>query len=179
MAPRTRNPSTLPPPDEWACWAVAKTMGVTRSACHGRDGLQAGQNSRWVSVPPDKVRAMTGFDPSEFLPDGMSVEEFARASLVDPDTVLPLHVHKNPVTGQSVTSGSWPCPQCVVLGRTEPLRYGVDVLDELATLMATEIPADRLEEYLATFPALPAPGGHRARRNARRAAERQARRGKH
>lgn len=119
---------------------------------------------------------MTGYDPSDF-PGGKNIEEFAQASGVDPDNVLPLHTHTNPVTGQSVTSDSWPCPQCVALGRTEPLRYGVDIPDQTSVTM-TEIPADRLEEYLATFAPVPAPGGHRARRRARRAAERQTRRGK-
>jgi hypothetical protein len=61
-----------------------------------------------------------------------------------------LHVHNNPVTGQS-TVGSWPCPQCIALGRTEPLKYGKDVPDS-TSVTPTEIPPDRLEAYLATFP---------------------------
>lgn len=103
------------------------------------------------------------------------VERFARASGVDPDTVMPLHIHTNPATGQSARSSSWPCPQCVALGRTEPLQYGQDLPDTGGTTM-TEIPPDRLEAYLATFPAPPQPGGHRARRKARRKAEHQERR---
>jgi hypothetical protein len=105
-------------------------------------------------------------------------ERFARSARVDPDTVMPIHGHRNPVTGQLAMSASWPCPQCIALGRTEPLQYGEDVPDEGSTAR-TEIPPDRLEAYLASFPApeppLPA-GDHRARRKARRAAERKSRR---
>jgi hypothetical protein len=46
------------------------------------------------------------------------IEGFGRASGVDPDNVLVLHVQTNPATGQSMIS-SWPCPQCVALGRTD------------------------------------------------------------
>jgi hypothetical protein len=109
-----------------------------------------------------------------------SLEEFARAHGIDPDTVPVLHSHANPQTGQ-VAVASWPCAQCIALGRTVPLQYGRDVPDSGAGRV-TEVPPDRLEAYLASFglPAQDTPrrqeaGGYRARRRARRAAEREAR----
>lgn len=107
------------------------------------------------------------------------------------DDIPVLHVHNNPVTGHSAV-GSWPCPQCIALGRTEPLKYGRDVHDS-TSVTPTEIPPDRLEAYLATFPPpeedqepprLPSAGpgllprfDHAAaRRKAQRKAERKARR---
>lgn len=116
-------------------------------------------------------------------PDGPAPEEFARAYGIDPDTVPVLHSHVNPQTGQ-VAAASWPCPQCIALGRTGPLQYG-DVPDSGGAGQVTEVPPDRLEAYLASFgpwaqdTARPQEGGgHRARREARRAAEREARRGR-
>jgi hypothetical protein len=110
------------------------------------------------------------------VPPGLAqeIERFAVASGVDPDNVPAIHTHRNPVTGQLATA-SWPCPQCTALGRTEPLMHGRDFPDEGGPGPVTEIPPERLDAYLATFPAQP-PGGHRARRNARRKAERDARR---
>ena len=101
-----------------------------------------------------------------------------------PEPVLALHVHNNPVTGAAALSASWPCPQCIALGRTEPLTYASDggtVADD-GGMSPTPIPPKRLEAYLASFPAAARPepgppGGHRARRKARREAERQTRRG--
>jgi hypothetical protein len=111
-------------------------------------------------------------------------ERFAIASGVDPDTVMPIHVHRNPVTGATVVSSPWPCPQCVALGRTEPLQYGKDVPDS-GGYRGTPIPPDRLEAYLASFPRPPAASGSgprrdsaTARRKSRRKAERQTRRKK-
>jgi hypothetical protein len=103
------------------------------------------------------------------------IERFAAATGVDPDNVPALHAHRNPVTGQVATAG-WPCPQCIALGRTESLKHGRDFPDEGGAGPATLIPPDRLEAYLATFPTPPQPGGHRARRKARRKAEHQERR---
>jgi hypothetical protein len=92
----------------------------------------------------------------------------------DPEHVPVIHSHVNFATG-AVAVSSWPCPQCIALGRTEPLQYGKDVPDEGSTA-TTQVPPDRLGAYLASFPAPePSPAGdHRARRKARRAAERQA-----
>jgi len=105
-------------------------------------------------------------------------EDFARALGVDPDNVPAVHTHYNPETGQ-VATASWPCPQCMALGRTGPLRHGRDVPDEGGVGPVTQIPPDRLDAYLASFgpppqapPAPPGAGGHRARRKARRQAER-------
>lgn len=111
--------------------------------------------------------------------DVASIEDFARAAGVDPDSVPALHTHINPQTGQIATA-SWPCPQCAALGRTEPLRHGRDVPDKGGPGPVTEIPSDRLDAYLASFgpspqaPAPPGTGGHRARRKARRQADRKA-----
>jgi hypothetical protein len=97
---------------------------------------------------------------------------------IDPENVPVLHGHTNPQTGQTVISSSWPCPQCVALGRTQPLEYGRDVPDSGGTGL-TEVPPERLEAYLASFspPTRDSePGGsYRARRKARRKAERRAR----
>jgi hypothetical protein len=110
--------------------------------------------------------------------DHVAIEDFACDLGIDPDTVPALHTHYNPETGQ-VATASWPCPQCLALGRTEPLRYGRDFPDEGGAGPVTEIPADRLDAYLASFgppprasAAPPGAGGHRARRRARRQAER-------
>jgi hypothetical protein len=74
------------------------------------------------------IRAVPGTSP---VPGELAerVERLARASGVDPDTVMPAHGHRNPVTGASVLSSSWPCAQCIALGRTEPLQHGRDVPD--------------------------------------------------
>jgi hypothetical protein len=134
------------------------------------------------------IRAVPGTLP---VPPDLAerVERFAIASGVDPGTVMPWHGHRNPVTGALVTSTSWPCAQCVALGRTEPLQYGKDVPDS-GGYRETPIPPERLEAYLASFPeADPSPasppatqgtaprrGSAARRRTARRRAERQARR---
>ena len=101
---------------------------------------------------------------------------------MDSNPVVPLHTHRNPITGASVVR-TWPCPQCVALGRTEPLRYVSDggTVPEDTSVRATEIPPDRLEAYLASFSAPPATnsgsaGGSSVKRRDRRKAERQARR---
>lgn len=100
--------------------------------------------------------------------------------MADSGPVVALHTHANPVTGAVVT-GTWPCAQCVALGRTGPLTYVSDggTVPDNGDMSATEIPPERLEAFLASFPPPgtgPAPaGGHRARRKARRKAERQAR----
>jgi hypothetical protein len=111
--------------------------------------------------------------------DDPASEDSARASATDPDGVPALHTHFNPVTGQ-VAAASWPCPQCTALGRTEPLRHGSDVPDEGGPGPVTEIPPGRLDAYLASFgpppAALSGASGHRARRKARRQAERKTRR---
>jgi hypothetical protein len=71
------------------------------------------------------------------------IERFAAAAGVDPDNVPALHTHRNPVTGQ-VATASWPCSQCIALGRTEPLKHGRDFPDEGGPGPATLIPPDRL-----------------------------------
>ena len=105
---------------------------------------------------------------------------------------MPMHVHRNPVTGRTAGPTPWPCPQCIALGRTEPLQYGKDVPDS-GGLRGNPIPPDRPGAYLATFPPLeddeeplrprpsepgsvPQPDRAAARRRGRRKAERQARR---
>ena len=122
---------------------------------------------------------MSDTGPSDEL---ASREGFARTIGVDRENVPVLHAHLNPETGQIATA-SCPCPQCIALGRTGPLRYGADVSEQGAG-MATEIPPDRLDAYLASFrpQASHEPtstGGHRARRRARRRAERERGRRKH
>ena len=96
--------------------------------------------------------------------------------------VVALHTHVNPITGAVVT-GTWPCAQCKALGRTEPLRYVSDggTVPDNGRMGATPIPDDRLEAFLASFPApgtddASPVGGRRPGRKARRKAERQARR---
>lgn len=137
-----------------------------------------------------EVKAHTQASPGAPFPADLSarIERFAIASGVDPDNVPALHSHRNPVTGQ-IASASWPCPQCIALGRTEPLRHGRDFPDEGGPGPAVPIPPERLDAYLATFPPLdedrrpqpvpaPVPRLDRAaaRRKARRKAERQGRR---
>src|SRR5436190_6269750 len=67
---------------------------------------------------------------------------------IDPDNVYVLHSHNNPQTGATAFSSSWPCPQCIALGRTEPLKYGRDV-PNYPTVTSAEVPPERLEAYLA------------------------------
>jgi hypothetical protein len=89
------------------------------------------------------------------------------------------HVHNNPVTGQTAV-GSWPCAQCIALGRTGPLTYASDggTIGDAGDYTQTEIPPERLEAYLASFPSADGdPGRRPPGRKARRAAERDARRG--
>jgi hypothetical protein len=77
-----------------------------------------------------------------------------REAEVDSSPLAPLHTHRNPITGV-IVGRTWPCPQCVALGRTEPLRYvsdGGTVPDDTG-LRATEIPPERLEAFLASFSA--------------------------
>ena len=101
---------------------------------------------------------------------------------MDSSPVVPLHTHRNPITGVAVVR-TWPCPQCVALGRTEPLRYASDggTVPDDTSVRATEIPPDRLEAFLASFSTQPATdsgpdGGGSVKRRDRRKAERQARR---
>jgi hypothetical protein len=92
-----------------------------------------------------------------------------------------LHAHSSPVTGATVVA-SWPCAQCRALGRNAPLTYISDggTVPDGGGVTPTGVPHDRLDAYLATFPPpatpSPVPGGHRARRTARRKAAREARR---
>jgi hypothetical protein len=67
----------------------------------------------------------------------------------------------------------------LALGRTEPLRYGRDVPEAGGPGPVTEILADRLDAYLASFGTLssaaagpPGADGYRDRRKARRQAQR-------
>ena len=82
------------------------------------------------------------------------------------------HVHNNPVTGQTAV-GSWPCVQCI-----GPLTYASDggTIDDAGDFTPTEIPPERLEAYLASFPAEVRPPGRKARRKAEREARRAQRR---
>ncbi len=90
---------------------------------------------------------------------------------IHPDDIPVVHSHANPETGATAFSSSWPCPQCIALGRTKPLRYGRDVPD-YTSVSSAEVPPERLEAYLASFDApdrgsAPSPAGsHRDRRKA-------------
>ena len=85
-----------------------------------------------------------------------------------------LHSHINPIT-HAVAVGSWPCAQCIALGRTGPRTYISDggTTPDGGDFRSTEIPPERLEAYLASFPREVRPPGRKARRKA----EREARRG--
>jgi hypothetical protein len=109
------------------------------------------------AIPEDEIWTVTlrGSDyrieaGSRDLYFAQDEDEFPTSDDSGLDDVPVLHVHNNPVTGQSVV-GSWPCPQCIALGRTEPLKYGRDVPDSMS-VTPTEIPQDQLGAYLATFP---------------------------
>lgn len=118
------------------------------------------------------ARAIPGTAP---VPPDLAerIERFGLAHGVDPDNVPVVHVHNNWVTAQSVVSDSWPCPQCIALGRTEPMEYGQDVPDSGSVdvyrveseQMETEVSdsgsvkfgsvtPEQMEAYLATFPPL-------------------------
>jgi hypothetical protein len=98
---------------------------------------------------------------------------------IDPENIAVLHVHVNPQTGEAVSSSSWPCPQCVALGRTQPLTYGRDTPDS-GGVSRTEVPPERLDAYLASFesqtPDREPSSSYRARRKAWRKAARKTRR---
>ena len=98
---------------------------------------------------------------------------------IDPENIPVLHMHVNPQTREAVSSSSWPCPQCVALGRTQPLTYGRDTPDS-GGMSLTEVPPERLNAYLASFASrtsAPEPSSsYRARCKARRKAARKTRR---
>ncbi|HTP16657.1 MAG TPA: hypothetical protein VMK13_12575 [Streptosporangiaceae bacterium] len=72
------------------------------------------------------------------------------AGAAGPGEFLPSHSHVHPLTREVALTSSWPCPQCVALGRTRPMRYGDGVPDEGGVTL-TPIPGDVLPDFAAAF----------------------------